>query len=77
MPASGFSYDPSLWSSQEFKEIELFDYSKLDFVSLHKTQYRQCGISALHFKILKPKGKEWDNRKLDQECFGFFWLVNL
>lgn len=38
MPISDFSYDPTFWSSQEFKEIRRFDYSELDFVSLQQSR---------------------------------------
>ncbi len=36
MPVANFSYDSSFWLSQEFKEMERFDYSEFEFVSLHK-----------------------------------------
>ncbi|MDH5379948.1 MAG: hypothetical protein OEW75_03800 [Cyclobacteriaceae bacterium] len=38
MPLSGFSFDEKFWKSKVSKEIELFDFSKLDLVLLSKIQ---------------------------------------
>lgn len=38
MPVSNFKYDFSFWDSQDFKELKRFDYTELEFVSLHQTR---------------------------------------